>query len=76
MYKWLSVLHMYMYLLIIMYYVYNICIGIVYDGWNHPINIIPLLILVVCVIFGGAPRSFTSVWALINAAFIHMWMDG
>ena len=56
--------------------VYATYIGIVCDGWNHPINIIPLLILVVLVVFGGAPRSFTSVWVLINAAFIHMWMDG
>ena len=50
--------------------------GLVFDGWDHPINVIPLLIILVCVIFGGAPRGPLSVWVLMNAAFIHMYMDG
>ena len=54
----------------------NVYVGIVFDGWSHPINLIPLLILLVCFIFGGAPRGFVSVWVLINAAFIHIYMDG
>ena len=59
-------------------YIYNnvLYIGIVCDGWDHPINVIPLIILLVCILFGGAPRSFTSVWVLMNATLIHMWMDG
>ena len=51
-------------------------VGFVFDGWDHPINVIPLLILLVCIIFGGAPRGLLSVWVLINATFIHIWMDG
>ena len=51
-------------------------LGFVFDGWDHPINVIPLLILLVCIIFGGAPRGLLSVWVLINATFIHIWMDG
>ncbi|XP_065891805.1 uncharacterized protein [Dysidea avara] len=50
--------------------------GFVIDGWDHPINLVPIITILVCVMFGGAPRSLLSVWVLINAAFIHLWLDG
>ena len=51
-------------------------LGFVCDGWDHPINVVPLLLLLVCFIFGGKPQGLLSVWVLINAAFIHIWLDG
>jgi len=53
-----------------------VCAGIIIDGWDHPVNLVPIVVMLVCFMFGGLPRGPLSVWVLINAAFIHLYMDG
>lgn len=44
--------------------------GIITDGWNDPVNLVPVILLVVC-LWCGLPNGFLSWWALFNAAIIH-----
>lgn len=44
--------------------------GLVADGWNDPINALPLL-LASLLLLNGRPRGFMAWWVLINTALIH-----
>ena len=44
--------------------------GMVAEGWNDPINVLPLL-LTSLLLLNGRPRGFMSWWVLINTAIIH-----
>lgn len=45
--------------------------GVIAEGWDDPVNLVPLGLLVFCLLTVGAPRGPLSVWVLLNAALIH-----
>jgi cholestenol delta-isomerase len=49
--------------------------GIVLDNWDHPVNLIPVAMVILYLIM-GIPRSLLGLWVLINGCVIHPWMDG
>ena len=44
--------------------------GFIADDWDDPVNIIPVVLSLLCLL-SGVPTSFQAWWALINAALIH-----
>ncbi len=44
--------------------------GIITDGWDDPVNVIPLILLALC-LYCGLPNGFVSIWALVNTFIFH-----
>ncbi|XP_064392724.1 uncharacterized protein LOC135340333 isoform X3 [Halichondria panicea] len=44
--------------------------GIVTEGWDDPLNLVPVVLLVLC-LYCGLPSGFQSIWALSNAVIFH-----
>ena len=49
--------------------------GLIIDGWDHPVNLVPVVMFVL-LLLQGLPRSFTALWVMLNCCIIHPWMDG
>lgn len=45
--------------------------GIILDGWNDPVNLVPLALLALCLWCGAPGMGFQAWWVLINTAIIH-----
>ena len=45
--------------------------GVIAEGWNDPVNVVPLGLLLFCLLTVGVPRGALSVWVLLNTALIH-----
>ena len=45
--------------------------GMVAAGWDDPVNVIPLALLLFCLVTVGAPRGPLALWVLLNTAIIH-----
>ena len=46
---------------------------------EHPVNVIPVVLLLLCFLWTGFPRGRHTTlawWALFNGCIIHCWMDG
>ena len=43
---------------------------------EDPVNLVPVVLLFLCLIWSGKPRGWLSLWALFNGCIIHCWMDG
>ena len=46
-------------------------VGVTAEGWDDPVNLIPVALLLLCLVTAGAPRGPLAVWVLLNAAIIH-----
>ncbi|XP_064392725.1 uncharacterized protein LOC135340335 [Halichondria panicea] len=44
--------------------------GIISEGWDDPLNLVPVVLLVLC-LYCGLPSGFQSIWALSNAVIFH-----
>ena len=44
--------------------------GIIAEGWDDPVNLIPLTLLVLCLAC-GLPSGLQSWWALVNTVIFH-----
>ena len=45
--------------------------GVVYDGWDDPVNLVSLGLLLLCMGTVGLPRGPLAAWVLLNTALIH-----
>lgn len=45
--------------------------GVITDGWDDPVNLVPVALLLLCLATAGAPRGPLSAWVLLNTALIH-----
>ncbi len=45
--------------------------GVILDGWDDPVNALPLVLLAVCLWWGGLPRGWEAWWVLFNTVLIH-----
>ena len=45
--------------------------GVIADGWDDPVNLVPVALLVFCLVTAGVPREALAVWVLLNTALIH-----
>ena len=45
--------------------------GVTSEGWDDPVNIVPLALLLFCLVTVGVPRGPLALWVLLNAALIH-----
>lgn len=46
-------------------------VGVTAEGWDDPVNLVPLALLVLCLATVGVPRGPLAVWVLLNTAIIH-----
>ena len=45
--------------------------GVIADGWDDPVNLVPVVLLLLCLATVGAPRGALATWVLLNTALIH-----
>lgn len=46
-------------------------VGVIAEGWDDPVNLVPLALLAFCLVTVGVPRGPLAVWVLLNTALIH-----
>lgn len=44
--------------------------GIIFDKWNDPLNLVPVVLSVVCLL-NGLPSGFQAWWVFVNFAIFH-----
>ena len=47
--------------------------GIIADNWSDPLNVIPIILAVLCLVTGGLPlgHGFQAWWVLSNTVIFH-----
>lgn len=45
--------------------------GIIVDNWDDPLNLVPVILCILCLLINGRPQSFQAWWAFVNTVIFH-----